>query len=342
MVNPQYQALFRGRDLLGKPFLAALPELRDQPFAGRLQNVLETGIPYVGHEELARHASEPGGPIEDRYYDFTYVRLEDDQGGSLGVYDHAVDVTERVRARLQAEKTAAALHASVVELEEERELREKFVATLTHDLRTPITGAKLMAQLIERHAGGSAEIARKAQRIKASMDRADGMIRDLLDASRIKAGITLALKPSQCDLSEVARATVEELTVIYGNRFELSASAPLLGAWDETAVRRILENLATNAVKYGAKDQPIKIMVHAVNDEAELSVRNEGNPIPAESQRDLFRLFRRSDAAEAGKQEGWGIGLSLVHGLAIAHGGNVGVNSNPQIGTTFWIRIRPL
>ncbi|RYZ95520.1 MAG: hypothetical protein EOP11_24800, partial [Proteobacteria bacterium] len=338
---PQYQALFRGREILGKPFLEALPEFCDQPFAGLIRAVMETGVPYVGREELARHASQLGGPLENHYYDFTYVRLEDDEGGTLGVYNHAVDVTDRVRARRESEKAAAALQASVIDLEQERDLREKFVAALTHDLRTPITSAKLMAQLLERNAN-SPENARKAQRITASMDRADGMIRDLLDASRIKAGLSLNLKPQQCDITEVAQSTVNELTLIYGNRFLFTSPGPVRGVWDATAIRRILENLATNAIKYGAGDRPIHINVSGTMDELALSSQNEGTSIPAEAQRDLFQLFRRSDTAEAGKQEGWGIGLSLVHGLAKAHGGNVGVISGPEQGTTFWVKLRAL
>ncbi|RZA05359.1 MAG: DUF4118 domain-containing protein, partial [Proteobacteria bacterium] len=341
MINPQYQALFGNRALLGKPFLEALPEFHDQPFAGLLQAVMETGVPYVGHEELARHASEEGGPLEDHYYDFTYVRLEDDEGGTFGVYDHAVDVTDRVLARQESEKTAAALQASVMDLEQERDLREKFVAALTHDLRTPITSAKLMAQLLERSAT-TPENARKAQRITASMDRADAMIRDLLDASRIKAGLSLTLKPQHCDITEVAQATMDELSLIYGDRFHFNASGPMHGVWDPTAIRRILENLATNAIKYGAADKPVMVEVSGTINELALSIKNEGSPIPADAQAGLFQLFRRSDAAEAGKQEGWGIGLSLVHGLARAHGGNVGVVSGPELGTTFWVRLRAL
>src|SRR4051812_44533104 len=75
MVNPGYQALFPGRALLGHPFLEALPEFRGQPFIELFRRVLETGEPYIGHEVLARHRRTQDGPLEDRYYDFTYVQI---------------------------------------------------------------------------------------------------------------------------------------------------------------------------------------------------------------------------------------------------------------------------
>ena len=101
MVNPAYQALFPGRQLVGRSLLEAVPELIGQNFDQLLLAVLDTGVPYVGREKLARHASHEGGPIEDHYYDFTYVRMEDSDGQPYGVYDHSIDVTERVRSRNQ-------------------------------------------------------------------------------------------------------------------------------------------------------------------------------------------------------------------------------------------------
>ena len=111
-VNPEYQEIFGERKLVGLPILEALPELKGQGFAELLQAVLETGVPYVGREMLARIGREEG-ILEDRYYDFTYFRIHDPEGRPYGVFDHAVDVTDRVMARLALEESQSQLSRAI-------------------------------------------------------------------------------------------------------------------------------------------------------------------------------------------------------------------------------------
>lgn len=93
-------------------------------------------------------------------------------------------------------------------------------------------------------------------------------------------------------------------------------------------LRRIIENLAANAIKYGAADTPVRISISRSGDKIELSVENQGNPIPKEDQRTIFEPFYRAYYATQGEQKGWGLGLSLVRGIAHAHGGDVTVYSS--------------
>src|SRR5690606_12945840 len=85
--------------------------------------------------------------------------------------------------------------------------------------------------------------------------------------------------------------------------------------------------LATNAIKYGASDAPIRISLVKNEDRVELNVENKGNPISAEDQRAIFEPFHRAASAIQSIQTGWGLGLSLVRGIARAHGGDVAVCS---------------
>ena len=339
MVNPAYQAIFPGRRLLGRPFLEACPELADQAFPRLIRAVLETGVPYVGREELARIAISDGGPIEDRYYDFTYLRVEDPDGSPYGVYDHALDVTDRVRSRMALEASRAELEGTVRQLETERDLRERFVAALTHDLRTPLSVAKLGATTLARSPGDAEKTGRIAARIVRSVDRAELMIRDLLDASAIRAGEPVALDVTGCDLREIAGATLEELTSVHGDRFVLVAAEPFDGHWDPSALRRVLENLVTNAVKYGAPDAPVTIALARDGERITMTVHNQGAPIPVEEHTRIFEPFRRSGSAIRSATVGWGLGLMLVRALIEAHGGTVALESEAGTGTTFTVRL---
>jgi signal transduction histidine kinase len=338
-LNPKFQALFPGRKLLGRPFLEALPEFEGQPFLAIYRQVLETGVPYQGHEVLARHKSAEEGPLEDHYYDFVYVRIDDDEGRPYGVYNHAIDVTERVQARRALENESRRLEASLAELSEEREVKDRFVATLTHDLRTPLTAAKLSAQLLARQAPGSPEVQQAVFRIQSHLDRADEMIRDLLDASRIRAGEGLPLEKELCDLGRLAADTLVVLGTMHGDRFVLRTDGNLEGRFSSNGVRRVLENLCNNAVKYGSPHYPIEVALSGENDWVSLCVRNQGTPIPEADQVKLFSPFHRTTLALTGGQRGWGLGLTLVRGIAEAHGGWARLTGSDETGTSFCVRL---
>jgi signal transduction histidine kinase len=339
LVNPAYQALFPGRALLGRPFLEALPEFKGQPFFEVFSHVLKTGEPFVGREVLARHRSTADGPLEDHYYDFTYVRIDDLEGVPYGVYDHSIDVTERILARRSLEESRQTLQQTVSDLERVRELRERFVATISHDLRTPLSAARITAQLMERRAEDPDAVRKSAGRIADNLDRADRMIRDLLDASRLNAGETLPLQLEPCDLGQIAANTLEELSTVHGDRFVLRTEGELEGVWSRSALRRILENLCGNAIKYGAPDLPIHVAVLRSEQSVRLRVHNSGLPIPPAELAHLFEPFRRTDTARRAGQTGWGLGLTLVKGLAESLGGRVGVESSAAHGTAFEVTL---
>jgi two-component system, sensor histidine kinase len=112
-VNEGYQALFQGRPLLNLPLMEALPELHGQVYPDLLRGVLESGQPVIRRETMARLVTRQGGELEDRYFDITYVQLRDDQGQPYGVYNHSVDVTERVLARRRLEESEVQLSRAV-------------------------------------------------------------------------------------------------------------------------------------------------------------------------------------------------------------------------------------
>jgi signal transduction histidine kinase len=219
----------------------------------------------------------------------------------------------------------------------DREFREKFVQALTHDLRTPLTAAKMSAQLIDRKGEISPETRRQVMRIEGHLTRMDTMIRDLLDASRIKAGEKIPAHITECDLHQIASDVCDELTSIHGERFKLDRKEPLIGHWCPEGMRRIMENLLSNAVKYGEPGSPVTLALAEKADHVHLIVHNYGNSIDQEDQLRLFDIFRRAKSAERSDKKGWGIGLTLVRGLAEANGGIVKVESYPKEGTRFTV-----
>ena len=96
----------------------------------------------------------------------------------------------------------------------------------------------------------------------------------------------------------------------------------------------MIENLCMNAIKHGAKERPVKVSVLEHDGGAVLEVQNEGPPIPEDIQASLFEPYQRGPTQQA-RSKGWGLGLTIVKGIAEAHGGKIMVSSNAEEGTVF-------
>ncbi len=227
----------------------------------------------------------------------------------------------------------------VQDLENERDLREAFVNLLTHDLRTPLTVIQASAQMMERTPEDIESTRKSSQTIVKQVKRAGKMITDLLDANRIRSGETLHTQKEKVNLTELVKNTVDELSIMIPGRFVFQDSAMIVCFLDPNGFRRIIENLCHNAIKYGSRTENVTIILEETTQNILLSVANLGSYITPEEQSTLFRQFHRTKSATAGKIEGWGIGLTLVKGVAEAHGGKVSVTSDPTTGTVFTVTI---
>ena len=238
---------------------------------------------------------------------------------------------------LEAKDTELSVsHNLVLKLEEERKLREFFVAALTHDLRSPLTAAKLGIQLVLRKTDDPNTVLDWSSKALLNIDRANSMIDDLLNANRIQAGEKLNFKADEFDLAPTLKQVTEEVGAIYGDRFVLHVpKTPLIGFWNRGGLRRVIENLLVNAVKYGDPTTPVTLQLKEADTKVKVSIHNEGSPIRPEDQATLFDQFRRTKSAQASGMKGWGLGLTLVRGIIEVHGGHVTVESEEKKGTTF-------
>ena len=218
-----------------------------------------------------------------------------------------------------------------------RDIQEIFMGTLTHDLRGPITTVKVGSQLILlRHDRGDSPVAVVSTMLNA-VSRMDSMIENLLDVSRLRAGHALNLQMSRCQLTMLIHEIAADLSFIYGEYFVVDADADISCNCSPKELRRVIENLAINAVKYGACDKPITLSIQQTEDQVTISVHNHGNPIPPAAQSILFQQFRRT--ADAQEKTGWGLGLFLAKSLTEAHHGTVSVESSESMGTRFIVTL---
>ncbi len=231
----------------------------------------------------------------------------------------------------ERKKWEADTMAVVNDLKEEKKLRESFVSSLTHDLRTPLSVARMHAEMISRKVSDDQLL--KCRKVIKHIDEVDRMIQDLLDANKLKAGERIPIHPCEICLNDVVDEAVIDFVDLHGDRFIISAQERICGFWCGKAMRRVLDNLLGNAVKYG-DTRPIEIALDQDDKCTRMKVHNYGPAIPLSDQLKLFEPFKRSKKTDM-KMTGWGIGLSLVKGLVEAHQGKASVESNESTGTTF-------
>lgn len=215
--------------------------------------------------------------------------------------------------------------------------RERFAAALTHDLRGPLAATMTALELI-RLLDDPVRVKEVATKALASTERMAHMIDELLHTMKFHSGEKIDLALSRFDIREVVREVQAEADAAWGPRLE-AVERPVNGYWDRRALKRTLENLVSNAVKYGSPDTPVTIKVDEVYGRLLMSVHNEGAPIPPDEQECIFQMYRRAEAAMNSDKQGWGIGLPYVRAVAESHGGSVGLDSSVERGTTFFIDI---
>lgn len=217
------------------------------------------------------------------------------------------------------------------------ELQEQLAHTLAHDLRNPVMAAKVSAQLIQRRPEDVDNAMNAATRISICMDRLDKMISDLLDVSRVRSGSDLILEFLECDLDWLVREVANELNMADTGRFVVESHGKCIGFWNESGIRRLIENLSINALKHGIENGTVTITLSQDEFYAMIKVHNHGDHLTAKEQEIIFEPFQRSKSAE--NKVGWGLGLSMVKGMVVAHKGTITIESEKKKGTTFIIKL---
>jgi len=215
-------------------------------------------------------------------------------------------------------------------------LREQFVASMAHDLRTPLSTAQMAAEMII-HTSSDPSVRRFAEKIVSSTQRIDGMTRELLDRIAFCKTGAVRLDIQRVDMAALMREVVQAAEGGHPVALELERE-PIEGWWCGDAIRRAVENLVNNAVKYGAAGAPVRLVVSTTPGRVQVLVRNEGDPIAPEDSESIFQLYRRAGSHGPGGK-GWGVGLPYVRRVAEAHGGSVLMSSSRDDGTTFVIDI---
>jgi signal transduction histidine kinase len=211
-------------------------------------------------------------------------------------------------------------------------LRQEFLATSMHELRSPLAAVKGYAQLARRSLRAPTPDLKRVGdalvRIDGQAERIVVLLNTLMDASRIALG-DLDLDRTRVDLAGLLDEVIADLGPETAERvvLDLPAGLDASGAWDATRLRQVVGNLVSNAAKYSAPGTPIEIPVRGDARTVRFDVRDRGIGIPPAELPQLFRRFYRTPTAIDQGIEGLGLGLYLCRGIVEAHGGRIWAES---------------
>lgn len=217
------------------------------------------------------------------------------------------------------------------------EAQRRFIANAAHQLRTPVAGLRLQAQLALETSDAD-ELRAHVGEIEASAARAAHVIDQLLVLSRAESDESDRAVRS-VDLAELAPRVIERfLQQAIRANIDLGyqgSNAPACVRGNEVLLAELIGNLVDNALRYGKPDGNVTVQVQPESDGVILSVSDDGIGIPAEAQEHVFRRFYRPDSAQQG---GAGLGLAIVKEICERHDALLSVESQPGEGSTFTVR----
>ncbi|HYO53389.1 PAS domain S-box protein [Archangium sp.] len=238
------------------------------------------------------------------------------------------------RARLYEEERRAKEEAR-----QRAELEQQYLGVVSHDLRNPLMAISLGARTLQRLERPAPEmVLRTAGRIATSAATMGRMVSDLLDFTRGRLGGGIPLERTENDLVLLCQEVIDEFAVTHpGRDIRLEGDSRCEGWWDGQRMRQVLSNLLSNALRHAREGTGVCVRARRLSDEVELSVSNEGEPIPAELLSVLFEPFRRG-MSKFRPSGSLGLGLYIVRQVVVGHGGRVEVGTG-EAGTTFTVRV---
>ncbi len=219
------------------------------------------------------------------------------------------------------------------------ELKSNFVASVSHDLKTPLALIQLFAETLELGRVRTQERAQEYYRIiNTEARKLTRLIENILDFSKMEAGLR-PYRTESADLGALTTQVLSEMSSQFDQtHFKVHARVdPDLPRVlvDEDAVEQAIENLLANAMKYSGDSRDIEVRVGRENRHVCVSVMDHGIGIARREQKRIFRKFYRIDSGLGGGPQGCGLGLAIVDHTMRGHGGFVRVESEPARGSTF-------
>jgi PAS domain S-box-containing protein len=315
----QHTLGFSAEELCARPIVEFLHPADRHTVTDRLRELAE-GAPTARFENRHRH-------VDGSYRWLSWTAAAFHEEGL--VYVFARDITFRKVAeegRLQLVREQEARRAA----ERQNELKDQFLATLSHELRSPLTPILGWVTMLRSEQVGSAETAHALEVIERNARLQAQLVEDLLDVSRIMSG-KLRIEPAPIDLRSVVERGLDAVRgAAHKRRIELSVelgAEPVRVLADPERLQQVVWNLGANAVKFSAEGGAVEVKIEVDGELARLRVRDDGVGMSAEFLPHAFEHFQQASSGSTRTHGGLGLGLAIVSHIVQAHGGSVSAES---------------
>jgi signal transduction histidine kinase len=245
------------------------------------------------------------------------------------------DVTIETGARDELAQLADAANSMIVRLRDEEKARRDLVAAVSHDLRTPITSLRLLAEAVDDGVVDGETRRAYLQRMTTHIDALSALIDDLFELSRLEAG-DIGWSLERVPLRELVAETVEAMRVqAEAKGVAVSAEVPDALAparANPEKLQRVLFNLIQNAIRHTPADGSVVVRAEPIDDRIEVEVCDTGVGIAAEERSQVFTAFYRGGEDASRSSAGAGLGLAVSRAIVEAHGGEIWLEDAP-VGT---------
>ncbi len=240
------------------------------------------------------------------------------------------------RGSREVGELADTLNFAAEELSKTDGLRRELLANVSHDLRTPLTMIKGYAEVMRDLPGENTP--ENVQIIIDEAGRLNDLVNDLLDLSRLQAGV-LEISRERFDLTGSIKEILTRYDKLADFSFPFEPEENIYVMADKLKISQVVYNLVNNAVNYAGADKTVALTQEVIGNDVRISVTDTGEGIPQDKLRDIWDRYYKVDQEHRRAQVGTGLGLSIVKNVLDLHGGSYGVISELGKGSTFWFQL---
>lgn len=318
-INPMYHQHFGYRDLIGKPFIEALPEIADHPIYQEIQKVYQTGVTYEGKEVLIKLFNNQEQIAREYYFNIMYQARLDENGQVNGILSFSYDITELVNAR------------------NKEHMKDEFLAVASHELKTPLTSIKAFNQLMQRSTDVG-KLQTFALKSAENIMRLDRLVSDLLDVTKINAG-KMQYDMQEFDFNEMLSEVVDNVQhTSTSHKINFVSMEEVLYKGDKIRIEQVVSNFLTNAIKYSPNSNHIDVECQVLLNNIVVSFQDFGIGIDRIDMDHLFERYYRADNTSM-NFEGLGLGLFISSEILKRHNGSFWIESILGEGSKFFFRL---